>query len=189
MPEKLAVTNGGNSKQRLMLRNAAVQLQDCYGNAATGGGVQVGTLAARHCLNALSAWAPVGCCTKACASVPPTHYFVGWLAGCRCGADCASCLVPRQTAAPSCQTCMRPRVMWRKRLMSRGGPSWEICPSQRAQVGGLQGKKLCCNCISSCPPLPQQRGRRLTPNSCHGPPSFPAPVPACRPCHRRGLGV
>ena len=42
VPEKLAVTNGGNSKQRLMLRNAAVQLQDCYGNAAAGGGVQVG---------------------------------------------------------------------------------------------------------------------------------------------------
>ena len=41
MPEQVAVTNGASLKQRLMLRNAAVQLQDCYGNAACGGGVQV----------------------------------------------------------------------------------------------------------------------------------------------------
>ena len=41
-PDKLAVTNGSNAKQRLLLRNAAVQLQDEYGNAAAGSGVQVG---------------------------------------------------------------------------------------------------------------------------------------------------
>ena len=57
LPEKLAVTNGGNGKQRLLLRNAAVQLQDCYGNAATGGGVQV-RLTASQRLHALSAWRP-----------------------------------------------------------------------------------------------------------------------------------
>ena len=57
LPEKLAVTSGGNGKQRLLLRNAAVQLQDCYGNAATGGGVQV-RLAASQRLHALSAWRP-----------------------------------------------------------------------------------------------------------------------------------
>ena len=50
LPEKLAVTSGGNGKQRLMLRNAAVQLQDCYGNAATGGGVQVGWLPDNACM-------------------------------------------------------------------------------------------------------------------------------------------
>jgi len=42
LPDKVAVTNGGSSKQRLMLRNAAVQLLDSYGNPAGGGGVQVG---------------------------------------------------------------------------------------------------------------------------------------------------
>lgn len=42
MPDKLAVTNGGSAKHRLMLRNAAVQLEDEFGNAAAGGGVQVG---------------------------------------------------------------------------------------------------------------------------------------------------
>lgn len=41
MPDQLTVTNGGSSKQRLMLRNAAVQLLDAYDNAAGGGGVQV----------------------------------------------------------------------------------------------------------------------------------------------------
>lgn len=41
LPDKLAVTNGANAKQRLLLRNAAVQLEDEYGNAAPGGGVQV----------------------------------------------------------------------------------------------------------------------------------------------------
>lgn len=41
LPDKLAVTNSGSSKQRLMLRNAAIQLLDGYGNAAGGSGVQV----------------------------------------------------------------------------------------------------------------------------------------------------
>lgn len=41
LPDKLAVTNGGSAKQRLLLRNAAVQLEDEWGNAAAGGGVQV----------------------------------------------------------------------------------------------------------------------------------------------------
>ncbi|PRW58303.1 Structural maintenance of chromosomes flexible hinge domain-containing 1 [Chlorella sorokiniana] len=41
LPDKLAVTNGANAKQRLLLRNAAVQLEDEFGNAAPGGGVQV----------------------------------------------------------------------------------------------------------------------------------------------------
>lgn len=41
LPDKLTVTNGSNAKQRLLLRNAAVQLEDEYGNAAPGGGVQV----------------------------------------------------------------------------------------------------------------------------------------------------
>ncbi len=35
------MTNGSNPKQRLLLRNAAVQLQDEFGNAAPGVGVQV----------------------------------------------------------------------------------------------------------------------------------------------------
>lgn len=38
------MTNGSNAKQRLLLRNAAVQLEDEFGNAAPGGGVQVGIL-------------------------------------------------------------------------------------------------------------------------------------------------
>lgn len=42
MPDRVAVTNGSNTKQRLVLRNAAVQLLDSHGNAASGGGVQVG---------------------------------------------------------------------------------------------------------------------------------------------------
>ncbi|KAL4443930.1 hypothetical protein ABPG75_011667 [Micractinium tetrahymenae] len=41
LPDKVAVTNGSNTKQRLLLRNAAVQLLDSYGNAASGSGVQV----------------------------------------------------------------------------------------------------------------------------------------------------
>lgn len=185
MPEKLALTNGGNSKQRLMLRNAAVQLEDCYGNAATGGGVQVRARAGRRCLRSVPG--PLLAAAPKPSQVFPGHTVLScWLAGCRCGADCASCLVPRQTAAPSCQTCMRPRVMWRRRLMSKGGPSWEICPSQRAQVGGLRGKRLCGYC---CVATSEQRGGRPTPNYRHFPPSFPAPAAARRSCHQRGPGV
>lgn len=43
------MTNGSSGKQRLILRNAAVQLQDVYGNAAGACGVQVSMLMLLHC--------------------------------------------------------------------------------------------------------------------------------------------
>jgi hypothetical protein len=41
LPEKVTVTNGSSGNQRVMLRQAAIQLQDMYGNAAGACGVQV----------------------------------------------------------------------------------------------------------------------------------------------------
>jgi hypothetical protein len=41
LPDKLAVTNGATDRQRLLLRGAAVQLLDEWGNATGGGGVRV----------------------------------------------------------------------------------------------------------------------------------------------------
>jgi len=41
VPDRLAITNGPSSKQRELLRNAAVQLRDVYGNPAEAAGVQV----------------------------------------------------------------------------------------------------------------------------------------------------
>ncbi len=65
LPDRVAVTNGSNATQRLLLRNAAVQLLDGYGNAASGLGVQVGPPSVVRWLACMSDAAPTQAATLA----------------------------------------------------------------------------------------------------------------------------
>ena len=195
LPDKLAVTNGGSAKQRLLLRNAAVQLEDEWGNAAGGGGVQVGGRAGGWVgREALPCWEASGRrrmlqpheLQAPCVSVPHPLALARCAAGCAAWAATAAATV----AAPTCRSWQR-RAKGRRRRTSAGGPSLETCPSQRARVGGLQvawlggGRTCIARAVSSRPAWFCRRHQRRRITRQAAPPlKHPRPLPQPTSHHR-----